>query len=115
VVHCGGILEMKKIAALAEAHFIDCAPHNPQSWVSTMASLHVDACTPNCVIQEHIQGPAWQADLFRTELKIEAGFAGLPAAPGLGLGFDEAEAARHPYVPDFRPEWRWEDGSVADW
>src|SRR5262245_15410963 len=40
VVHCGGILEMKKIAALAEAHFIDCAPHNPQSWVSTLASLH---------------------------------------------------------------------------
>jgi L-alanine-DL-glutamate epimerase-like enolase superfamily enzyme len=64
---------------------------------------------------QDIQGPAWQADLFQTELKIEAGFAALPAAPGLGLGFDEAEAARHPYVPDFRPEWRWEDGSVADW
>jgi galactonate dehydratase len=115
VVHCGGILELKKIAALAEAHFIDCAPHNPQSWVSTMASLHVDACTPNCVIQEHIQGPLWQADLFQTELKVADGYAPLPTAPGLGLDFDEAEAARHPYVPDFRPEWRWEDGSVADW
>ena len=34
---------------------------------------------------------------------------------GLGLDFDEAEAAKHPYLPDFRPEWRWEDGSVADW
>lgn len=115
VVHCGGILELKKIAALAEAHFIDCAPHNPQSWVSTLASLHVDACTPNCVIQEHIQGPPWQAELFGTDLVIEAGHAPLPAAPGLGLSFDEAETARHPYVPDFRPEWRWEDGSVADW
>jgi galactonate dehydratase len=115
VVHCGGILEMKKIATLAEAHFIDCAPHNPQSWVSTLASIHVDACTPNCVIQEHIQGPAWQADLFRAEQKIENGYAPLPLAPGLGLDFDEAEAERHPYLPDFRPEWRWEDGSVADW
>jgi galactonate dehydratase len=115
VVHCGGILEMKKIAAIAEAHFVDCAPHNPQSWVSTMASLHVDACTPNCVIQEHITGPAWQADLFQLELRIEDGYAPLPTAPGLGLDFDEAEAARHPYVPDFRPEWRWEDGAVADW
>jgi galactonate dehydratase len=80
---------MKKIAALAEAHFIDCAPHNPQSWVSTKASLHVDACTPNCVIQEQIQGPAWQADLFQAEPPIQDGFAPLPAAPGLGLGFDE--------------------------
>ena len=108
-------MEMKKIAAVAEAHFIDCAPHNPQSWVSTFASIHVDACTPNCVIQEYIQGPAWQADLFQTELFIENGYAPLPTRPGLGLEFDEAEAARHPYVPDFRPEWRWEDGSVADW
>ncbi len=115
VVHCGGIAEMKKIAAVAEAHFIECAPHNPQSWVSTFASLHVDACTPNCVIQEHIDGPAWQADLFRTEWQVTAGYASLPERPGLGLDFDEEEAARHPYVLDFRPEWRWEDGSVADW
>jgi hypothetical protein len=28
---------------------------------------------------------------------------------------DEKEAAKHPYVPDYRPEWRWEDGAVADW
>lgn len=115
VVHCGGILELKKIAAIAEAHFIDCAPHNPQSWVSTFASLHVDACTPNCVIQEHISGPAWQADLFRTEWGLVDGYAALPTGVGLGLDFDEEEAARHPYTPDFRPEWRWEDGSVADW
>jgi len=115
VVHCGGISEMKKIAAIAEAHFIDCAPHNPQSWVSTFASLHVDACTPNCVIQEQIAGPSWQAELFRTEWQIVDGYAALPDRPGLGLDFDEAEAAKHPYVPDFRPDWRWPDGSVADW
>src|SRR5262249_11873839 len=57
VVHCGGITELRKIAAIAEAHFIEVAPHNPQSWVSTVASLHVDACTPNCVLQEQITGP----------------------------------------------------------
>ena len=114
VVHCGGISEMKKIAAIAEAFFIDCAPHNPQSWVSTFASLHVDACTPNCVIQEWVQGPSWQPDLFRTEFEIKDGYAALPDQPGLGLDFDEEEAARHPYVPDFRAELRFEDGSVAD-
>jgi galactonate dehydratase len=115
VVHCGGILELKKIATIAEAHFIDCAPHNPQSWVSTFASLHVDACTPNCVIQEMIQGPPWQAELFETEFAVENGYAFPPDRPGLGLGFNEAEAAKHPYVPDRRPEWHWEDGMITDW
>jgi galactonate dehydratase len=115
IVHCGGITELRKIAAIAEAHFIDVAPHNPQSWVSTLASIHVDACTPSCVIQEHIAGPSWQADLFKTELKLVDGHAPLPTAPGLGLDFDEAEAARHPYREDLRPEWKWADGSVADW
>ena len=115
VVHCGGILEMKKIAAIADAFRIQLAPHNPQSEVITVASLHVDTCTPNCVIQEQIQGSPWQADLFETELRIEEGYAPLPAASGLGLGFNETEAAKHPYVPDYRPEWRWEDGAVADW
>ena len=47
VVHCGGILEMKKIATIAEAYRIELAPHNPQSDVSTLASLHVDFSTPN--------------------------------------------------------------------
>jgi galactonate dehydratase len=115
VVHCGGILEMKKIAAIAEAHFIDCAPHNPQSWVSTLASIHVDLATPNCVIQEYVDGPDWQAALFQTEFTVHDGYALPPERPGLGLGFDEEEAARHPYVADFRPEWKWPDGMITDW
>jgi galactonate dehydratase len=115
VVHCGGILEMKKIAAIAEAHFIDCAPHNPQSWVSTLASIHVDLATPNCVIQEMIEGPAWQAELFEAEFTVTDGYVLPPERPGLGLGFNEAEAAKHPYVADFRPEWKWPDGMITDW
>lgn len=115
VVHCGGILEMKKIATIAEAHFIDCAPHNPQSWVSTLASIHVDLSTPNCIIQEMIDGPAWQADLFETEFNVVDGYALPPERPGLGLGFNEEVAAKHPYVADFRPEWKWPDGMITDW
>ena len=116
VVHCGGISEMKKIAAMAEAHFIDCAPHNPQSFVSSMAALHVDACTPNCVIQEIPSGPEWQNDLFTGGPQIEDGHAGLPSLPGLGVSLNEDVAAAHPYDETlFRPRWRWDDGSVADW
>jgi galactonate dehydratase len=47
VCHAGGILELKKIGVLAEINRIEMAPHNPQSEVSTMASLHVDATTPS--------------------------------------------------------------------
>ncbi|MBI1895442.1 MAG: galactonate dehydratase, partial [Acidobacteria bacterium] len=53
VVHAGGILELKKIGAIAETYRIEMAPHNPQSEVSTLASLHVDATTPACTIQEY--------------------------------------------------------------
>jgi len=57
VCHAGGILELKKIGVLAETYRINMAPHNPQSLVSTMASLHVDATTPAAVIQEFSPPP----------------------------------------------------------
>lgn len=116
IVHCGGILELKKIAAMAEAHSIDVAPHNPQGEVSTVASIHLNACTPNAVILEHIhQRPAWRYDIFGGQAyEVCKGFVDLPTKPGLGLELDEAEAAKHPYRADFRDMWVWEDGSVAD-
>ncbi len=115
IVHCGGILELKKIAAMAEAHSIDVAPHNPQSEVSTMASIHLNACTPNAVILEHVHAnPPWRYDLFDTTYNVKDGYAELPTKPGLGLELNEAEAAKHPYRADFRNMWVWEDGSVAD-
>lgn len=115
IVHCGGILELKKIAAMAEAHSIDVAPHNPQSEVSTLASIHLNACTPNAVILEHVhQQPPWRHDIFDGGYVVKDGYVELPSKPGLGLELNEAEAAKHPYRPDLRTMWVWEDGSVAD-
>ena len=115
IVHCGGILELKKIAAMAEAHSIDVAPHNPQAEVSTMASIHLNACTPNAVILEHVhQNPPWRYDIFDGEYNVKNGYCDLPTKPGLGLDLNEAEAAKHPYHADFRSMWVWDDGSVAD-
>ena len=116
VVHAGGILECKKIAAIAEAHSIEVTLHNPQSEVSTLASLHVDACTPNCVIQEMVDNRApWIKDLFfGGALKIKNGYAELPDRPGLGVDLDEKVAAQHPYKPVNRQNWTWEDGAAAD-
>ena len=65
VCHAGGILELKKIGAIAETYRVEMAPHNPQSMVSTLASMHVDATTPNCTIQEYSPSkPAWVQELF---------------------------------------------------
>ncbi len=99
VIHCGGILEMKKIAALADTFRVRVSPHNPQSDVSTMASLHVCMCTPNCDLLELGSGhdPFWN-DLFHGgALQVEKGYALPPEKPGLGIDLDEAVAAKYPY------------------
>ena len=54
VCHTGGILETKKIAAMAEAYYVPIAPHNPFGPINTAAAIQVDACTPNFLIQEMI-------------------------------------------------------------
>jgi galactonate dehydratase len=116
VCHAGGILELKKIGALAEVYRVNLAPHNPQSYVSTMASLHVDATTPSAAIQEStLHRTPWIEELFEgTGPQIKAGYAELPARPGLGVTLNERIAARHPYTPTNRPAYVFSDGSVAD-
>ena len=116
VCHAGGILEMKKIGVLAETHRIEMAPHNPQSEVSTMASLHVDATTPACTIQEYNPRPdQWVKDLFKGgAIKVKGGFAELPDRPGLGVELDEAVAAKRPYKPVTRSPFVFSDGTVGD-
>lgn len=117
VVHCGGIAEMKKIATLAEAHRIELAPHNPQSEVSTLASLHVDFSTPNFGIQEitHRGNEQYWQDLFYGGgIRYEKGFALPPDRIGLGVDLDEKVAAKRPYQPHTRQQLRFPDGSIAD-
>jgi galactonate dehydratase len=116
VCHAGGILELKKIGAMAETFRIEMAPHNPQSLVSTLASIHVDATTPASTIQEYSPNkPGWIQELFEgSALKIKNGFAELPEAPGLGTTLNEKVAAAHPYQPVTRPHYVFSDGAVAD-
>jgi galactonate dehydratase len=117
VVHCGGISEMKKIGIIAEAHRVELAPHNPQSNVSTMASLHVDFSTPSFAIQEisHRGKEQYWTDLFQGgEPNYDSGFALPPDEPGLGVGFDEEVARKRPYTPHIRQQLRFPDGGIAD-
>ena len=116
VCHAGGIMELKKIGVLAETYRVEMAPHNPQSEVSTLASLHVDATTPSATIQEYAPNKApWILDLFNGgAVKVKDGFAELPDRPGLGVELNEQVAAQHPYKPVSRPNNVFRDGAVAD-
>jgi galactonate dehydratase len=113
--HAGGILEVKKIAALAEVYYASVAPHNPRGPGVTMASLHVAACTPNFLIQEIVHDDPLREEMLVEPLIVRDGYVALPTAPGLGLRFDESLATRFPYNPIDTPHPTHLDGSVADW
>ncbi len=107
---------MKKIAALAECFRVDVSPHNPQSEVSTLASLHVCMCTPNCKLLEIGSGqdPFWNDLFFGGYFRYEQGHALAPERPGLGIDLDEAVAARFPYEEKHWSTLRFPDGAVGD-
>jgi galactonate dehydratase len=99
LTRCGGISEMKKIAAMAEAYNVPIAPHNPNGPVSTIASAHVMASVPNFFRQEFmLQDVPWRDTVLDRPLPVEGGFFHLDDRPGLGFDFDADELARHPGV-----------------
>jgi galactonate dehydratase len=117
IIQSGGIAEARKIAALAEMHFVSVAPHNPWSWVNTVASLHLDAVTPNFLIQEVItDSEPWKDAIVKNPPVMDAnGFFALPTAPGLGIELDLDAVDQFPPAQG-RPPALWHvDGSVADW
>ena len=112
---CGGVLVMKKIAAMAEAYYIKVAPHNPNGPVATAASLHLSAAIPNFLILETAKNEPHRTLAQRPGgLKIENGWIELPRTPGLGIELDEEAIAAHPYSPRDYASAYYPDGSVAD-
>ena len=96
---CGGISELKKICALAQAHHIQVAPHNAQGPVCTAACFHVDASTPNIMIQEVFEDFAtpFAEKITDYPTNIVDGEIIIPDRPGLGLDLDETAMAQYPY------------------
>jgi len=103
LVHCGGIKETVKIAAVAEVYDVRVAPHNPNGPVGTAASVHASAVMPNFHILEYAISPTRDAcqravldgDVFRArDGRIE-----LPTLPGLGIDLDEEYLRAHPAIP----------------
>jgi galactonate dehydratase len=95
----GGLLEAKKIAALAEVQHAQIAPHLYCGPVVGAANIQLAACSPNFLILEGIE--RWQglhAQLLRKPIRWEEGYVIPPTEPGLGVELDEAVAAAHPYA-----------------
>lgn len=105
------------MAALAESCFVSVAPHNPWSWVNTVASLHLDAVIPNFLIQEVItEEEPWRDAIVKNPPALDAdGYLPVPMLPGLGIELDLEAAEAFPPVRDRPPAFWHEDGSVADW
>ncbi len=124
-----GLFEMEKIARLAEIYDVGVAPHCPNGPISLAASLQVDFCCANTVIQEQSLGlhynqgyaglpPADILDYIGDPdvLTTRNGRFDCPSAPGLGLILkgDTIEAAHTDWsLPD--PDWRHRDGVYAEW
>ncbi|NLO82906.1 MAG: galactonate dehydratase [Clostridiales bacterium] len=122
--HAGGILEVRKIAAMAEAYDVALAPHCPLGPIALAACLQVDFCTPNAFIQEQSLGIHYNkgSDLLDylvdpTVFEYKDGYVSKLTKPGLGIEINEEKVREMAKVGHNwkNPVWRMEDGVVAEW
>ncbi|GAB3284861.1 galactonate dehydratase [Larkinella harenae] len=97
VKHCGGLLECRFIAALAEfSGGIQVSPHNPSGPISTAASVQVCAGMPNFSILEFAYGEVpWRAELINPAEEFRDGYLPVPTGPGLGYTLNHSVLSRH--------------------
>ena len=122
--HAGGITEVKKIAAMAEAYDVALAPHCPLGPIALAACLQVDAISYNAFIQEQSIGIHYNVgksvlDYVKNQddFRFTDGFVDLPKLPGLGVEVNRELVLEENKTPHNwkNPVWRHADGSVAEW
>jgi len=97
----GGLLEAKKIAGMAEAHYAQIAPHLYCGPIEAAANIQLAACIPNFLILESIQTfGGFHADILETPIRWEDGHVIPSKEPGIGVALNEAVARKHPYTGD---------------
>ena len=111
---CGGIMEMKKIAAMAEAQYMVVAPHNPMSPLAAAVNVHFAASTPNFLILEY-RAPDTGAykDVLKEPLMVKDGYLEIPNKPGWGVELNEDAFPSMVPRPWKRATGYRADGSVA--
>lgn len=96
---CGGLLEAKKIAGMAETFYVQIAPHLYCGPVVAAANIQLSTCSPNFLILESIKRMGgFYADLLETPIQWEDGYVIPSDAPGLGVILNEDIADRNPYT-----------------
>ncbi|MBH66674.1 MAG: mandelate racemase [Chloroflexi bacterium] len=97
ICHCGGFTEIRKIANLAETHYVPVAPHNSNGPLSTLASLHLDMSIPNSFMQEiFVSFFERYQDVLTNPIDITNGVATVPDGPGWGADIDLDALAKYP-------------------
>ena len=95
----GGLLEAKKIASMAEAHYAQIAPHLYCGPIEGAANVQISACTPNFLILESIQTwSGFHSEILKKPMQWEDGYVIPPTDPGLGVELNEDVANAHPYT-----------------
>lgn len=107
VIHAGGLLEMKKIAAMADVRSILMAPHNSNGPVCTAASVHFGFCTTNLKVQECFDdfSETWVVDAVPGTPRPRDGNFYPPEKPGLGVSLNEDLIKEHPMKEGFFNMW----------
>jgi galactonate dehydratase len=117
VCMCGGITGAKKVAALAEAHYVGVVPHNPLGPVSTAACVQLAACIPNFALQEYPIGEDRppKSEIVNKTLEYDGhGSLVIPTTPGIGVELLPDAAEKHPYKVRWMGTRLNRDGSVMD-
>lgn len=118
ICHTGGLMESKKIAAMAEVAGIGLAPHNPLGPIAGVAALHFGISTHNVIIQEEMSGAVpWYGDVVQWPIERRPGRWDKPSKPGLGIEVDESAIDAHPFQPDILHTRAavMPDGTAVDW
>jgi galactonate dehydratase len=103
ITRCGGPSEMKRMASMMEAYNVLLSPHNPNGPLSTLASAHVCASTPNFFKQEFMFNDVpWRDEVIDHPLEISEGKLVLSDRPGLGVDLIEKEMLKHPGIREFK-------------
>ena len=114
----GGISQMRKIAALAEAYYVPIAPHCTQSYLGMTASFHVALSVPLFLIHESYDREPW-GKIIHPHWTKKDGYVSPPEGVGLCLDVDEKMLAQVASDPSYQYRWRgpryYPDGSVADY
>ena len=100
VFHTGGLMEGKKIAAMAEAKHIMISYHNPSGPISNASILQLAATVPNFVIHEiMLTDGSFRKSITNEEVIFEDGYIKIPDKVGLGIDVNVEEVLKRPYTP----------------